>query len=65
MAQQPVSLEKPVGEEEESELGDFVEDETAESPFETASPNLRKENVATRLARCRSASARSSRCASG
>src|ERR687897_2685878 len=28
MAQQPVSLEKPVGEEEESELGDFVEDES-------------------------------------
>jgi RNA polymerase primary sigma factor len=45
MAQQPVSLEKPVGEEEESELGDFVEDEGAESPFETASENLRKENV--------------------
>src|SRR4051812_39135790 len=45
MAQQPVSLEKPVGEEEESELGDFVEDEAAESPFEVASENLRKENV--------------------
>ncbi|MBA2505680.1 MAG: RNA polymerase sigma factor RpoD [Thermoleophilaceae bacterium] len=45
MAQLPVSLEKPIGEEEESELGDFVEDETAESPFELASENLRKENV--------------------
>ncbi|MEO8686822.1 MAG: RNA polymerase sigma factor RpoD, partial [Solirubrobacteraceae bacterium] len=45
MAQQPVSLEKPIGEEEESELGDFVEDEAAESPFESASTNLRKENV--------------------
>ncbi len=45
MAQQPVSLEKPIGEEEESELGDFVEDETAESPFEQASENLRRENV--------------------
>jgi RNA polymerase primary sigma factor len=45
MAQQPVSLEKPIGEEEESELGDFVEDETAESPFELASENLRRENV--------------------
>ncbi len=45
MAQQPVSLEKPIGEEEESELGDFVEDESAESPFESASTNLRKENV--------------------
>ena len=45
MAQQPVSLEKPIGEEEESELGDFVEDESAESPFEQASANLRRENV--------------------
>jgi RNA polymerase primary sigma factor len=45
MAQQPVSLEKPIGEEEESELGDFVEDDTAISPFEMASENLRKENV--------------------
>ena len=45
MAQLPVSLEKPIGEEEESELGDFVEDDTAISPFEMASENLRKENV--------------------
>ncbi len=45
MAQLPVSLEKPIGEEEESELGDFVEDETAESPFELASENLRRENI--------------------
>ena len=45
IAQLPVSLEKPIGEEEDSELGDFVEDEAAESPFETASENLRRENV--------------------
>ncbi len=45
MAQQPVSLEKPIGEEEESELGDFVEDETAVSPFDQASDTLRRENV--------------------
>ena len=45
MAQQPVSLEKPVGDEEESELGDFVEDQTAESPFELASESLRRENI--------------------
>ncbi|MCU0312691.1 MAG: RNA polymerase sigma factor RpoD [Solirubrobacteraceae bacterium] len=45
MSQQPISLEKPIGDEEESELGDFVEDQTAESPFELASENLRKENV--------------------
>ena len=49
MAQQPVSLEKPIGEEEESELGDFVEDEAAESPFEVASENLRRENVRNAL----------------
>ncbi len=50
IAQQPVSLEKPIGEEEESELGDFVEDQTAESPFELASEHLRKENLRRALA---------------
>ena len=50
MSQQPVSLEKPIGEEEESELGDFVEDQTAVSPFELASESLRKENVRKALA---------------
>jgi RNA polymerase primary sigma factor len=45
MSQLPVSLEKPIGEEDDSELGDFVEDETAESPFELALESLRKENV--------------------
>ena len=45
IAQLPVSLEKPIGEEEDSELGDFVEDETADSPFELAIENLRRENV--------------------
>ena len=37
MSQLPVSLEKPIGEDEESSLGDFVEDEQAESPFDNAS----------------------------
>jgi RNA polymerase primary sigma factor len=50
MSQQPISLEKPIGEEEESELGDFVEDQTAESPFELASESLRRENVHRALA---------------
>ncbi len=45
MAQLPVSLEKPIGEEEESELGDFVEDEQAESPFDSASVHLRREDI--------------------
>lgn len=50
MSQQPISLEKPIGEEEESELGDFVEDANAVSPFELASDTLRKENVHRALA---------------
>ena len=50
MAQQPISLEKPIGEEEESELGDFVEDQSAESPFELASERLRRENLRRALA---------------
>jgi RNA polymerase primary sigma factor len=50
MAQQPISLEKPIGEEEDSELGDFVEDQTAESPFEQASEHLRRENLRRALA---------------
>ncbi|MGH2855970.1 MAG: sigma-70 family RNA polymerase sigma factor [Solirubrobacteraceae bacterium] len=50
MAQQPISLEKPVGEEEDSALGDFVEDQTAESPFELASERLRRENLRRALA---------------
>jgi RNA polymerase primary sigma factor len=45
MAQQPVSLEKPVGEEDDSSLGDFVEDPNAESPFELAAERLRRENL--------------------
>jgi RNA polymerase primary sigma factor len=45
MSQLPISLEKPIGEEEDSELGDFVQDDTAESPFELAVENLRRENV--------------------
>jgi RNA polymerase primary sigma factor len=50
IAQLPISLEKPIGEEEDSALADFVEDETAESPFELASENLRRENVRRALA---------------
>jgi RNA polymerase primary sigma factor len=50
MAQQPVSLEKPIGDEEESSLGDFVEDATAETPFEVASEALRRQSVRRVLA---------------
>src|SRR5262252_6569369 len=50
MAQLPVSLEKPIGEDEESELGDFVPDDAAESPFDTASLSLRREDIELALA---------------
>ena len=45
ISQLPISLEKPIGEDEDAALGDFVEDQTAESPFEQASDNLRRESV--------------------
>ena len=45
VAQMPVSLEKPVGDEDESELGDFVADEATEEPFEAATENLQREDV--------------------
>ena len=45
VAQLPVSLEKPVGDEDESELGDFVADEAVLEPFEEASEHLQKEGV--------------------
>jgi len=50
LAQQPISLEKPVGEEDDSALADFVEDVSAESPFEIASEALRRESIARVLA---------------
>ncbi len=50
ITQQPVSLEKPVGEEDDSALADFVEDVSAASPFEIASEAMRRENVMRVLA---------------
>ncbi len=50
ITQQPISLEKPVGEEDDSALADFVEDVSAESPFEIASEAMRRENVMRVLA---------------
>jgi RNA polymerase primary sigma factor len=50
VAQQPVSLEKPMGEEDDSALADFIEDASAQSPFEIASEALRRESVARVLA---------------
>jgi RNA polymerase primary sigma factor len=45
VAQMPVSLEKPVGDEEDSELGDFVADESVEEPFEAAIEHLQREDI--------------------
>ncbi|HKG36116.1 MAG TPA: sigma-70 family RNA polymerase sigma factor [Solirubrobacterales bacterium] len=49
VAQLPVSLEKPVGDEDESELGDFVADDGVSEPFEEASEHLQKEGVRNAL----------------
>jgi RNA polymerase primary sigma factor len=49
MSQLPISLEKPIGEEEDSSLGDFVEDQAAESPYDTAQLMLRREDVVNAL----------------
>ena len=43
IAQEPVSLETPIGEEEDSHLGDFIPDEDASEPSEAASFSLLKE----------------------
>jgi RNA polymerase primary sigma factor len=43
--QAPVSLEKPVGDEDGSELGEFIADQDVEEPFESASGTLRREGV--------------------
>jgi RNA polymerase primary sigma factor len=45
IAQEPVSLETPIGEEEDSHLGDFIEDEEALAPAEAASFILLKEQL--------------------
>ncbi|TSC78908.1 MAG: sigma-70 family RNA polymerase sigma factor [Candidatus Peregrinibacteria bacterium Gr01-1014_25] len=45
ISQDIVSLEAPVGSEEDSKLGDFIEDEEAVNPFEATNRQLRKENV--------------------
>ncbi len=45
VSQEPVSLETPIGEEEDSHLGDFIEDPTALAPQDAASHQLLKEQV--------------------
>jgi RNA polymerase primary sigma factor len=50
LPQQPVSLEKPVGDEDGAELGDFIEDDQSKSPFDEADESLRRDNVRRALA---------------
>jgi RNA polymerase primary sigma factor len=45
LSQEPVSLETPIGEEEDSHLGDFIEDRAALAPADAASHQLLKEQV--------------------
>lgn len=45
IAQEPVSLETPIGEEEDSHLGDFIQDEEASQPAEAASYAMLKEQL--------------------
>ena len=49
IAQEPVSLETPIGEEEDSHLGDFIPDEGASEPSEAASYTLLKEQLVSVL----------------
>ena len=49
IAQEPVSLETPIGEEEDSHLGDFIPDDDAPAPAEAASFSLLKEQLTTVL----------------
>ena len=45
IAQDPVSLETPIGEEEDSHLGDFIEDETTVTPSDSVSTTMLKETL--------------------
>ena len=45
ISQEPVSLEMPIGEEEDSSLGDFIEDPKAQAPADAASHNMLKEQM--------------------
>lgn len=49
IAQEPVSLETPIGEEEDSHLGDFIEDQDALAPAEAASFTMLREQLSTVL----------------
>jgi RNA polymerase primary sigma factor len=48
-SQEPVSLETPIGEEEDSHLGDFIEDKSALDPYETANAQSLSEQISATL----------------
>lgn len=64
IAQEPVSLETPIGEEEDSHLGDFIPDEDASEPSEAASFTLLKEQLVDVLGTLTPGRRRCSSCAS-
>jgi len=45
ISRHPISLDRPVGESEDSYFGDFIEDETAESPLESAGSEMLKDRI--------------------
>jgi RNA polymerase primary sigma factor len=45
LVQAPISLEKPIGDEEDTSLGDFVQDDNMPSPFELAADTMRRDHV--------------------
>jgi RNA polymerase primary sigma factor len=45
ISRHPISLDRPVGESEDSYFGDFIEDETAENPVETAGTEMLKDRI--------------------
>jgi RNA polymerase primary sigma factor len=49
-AEEPVSLERPVGDEESSQLGDFIEDDEALEPMDAAAREMLREQVQSALA---------------
>ena len=50
MAQQPISLQNPVGDGEDSSFGDFIEDKNAENPYDMTAFNLLKDKIDVVLA---------------
>ena len=46
IAQEPLSLETPIGKEEDSRLGDFIEDKEADAPIKTVASELLREDLA-------------------